>query len=359
MSLSSGGAATVGTIQHEGVRYDSNTLNDAEMREVLEIPAPEAPATETPASDQEPDPEPAAEAAPAEPPATKDATPATDKAPKAKKNPQERIDRVVYEREEARREAAREKQAREEAERRYRSDFDQLRAELEALKRGSNPNQERSNPKQAQPDNADPEPKLEDFADQLDPYAAWMRASAKYDARQEFKAQQKQAQERYTQQQQEQRRQEREFHEHQRIQTWTQRMEAAFTKAPELRAQIEQMPILPRPMMDVIVDSEIPDQILSHLLRHPEEQSRIATLHPLQQFRELSRIEYDLEKAASLITGSAAPEKPKTSAHPPVSPVSGSHAAPKSSGEPGPDATYEEHKAYWNAREAEERKARR
>ena len=39
-------------------------------------------------------------------------------------------------------------------------------------------------------DSNDPEPQLEDFADQPDPYAAHMRATARWDARQEFKQQQ-------------------------------------------------------------------------------------------------------------------------------------------------------------------------
>lgn len=344
--LAQGGAATTGTVQHDGVRYDSNSLDSEQMRSVLEIPAADAPADPPP--DLPTDSPTATPDAPISDAPPADASPASAQ-PKAKKNPQERIDRITYEREEAKREAARERQAREEAERRYGGEFQSLRAELEALKRGAQP-------KAAPAEDA--EPKLEEFADQPDPYAAWMRATARYDARQEWKAAQQQAQAAYQRDQQERQHLEKQHAEHQRLHGWTQRMEAAFAKAPDMRDQIENMAVLPRPMMDVIIDSAIPDQILTHLMHHPEEQARIQGLKPLHQFREMARIEYQLEQAASLVTGSAPPAKPKTTAHPPVSPVSGSHAAPKG-GEPGPDASYEEHREYWNKVEAEQRGRRR
>ena len=346
--LSAGNTATSGTIEHEGVRYDSNSLSSDDMKSVLGIEEPAEPSDpETPPDPADPPVEPAdpADAAPVE------AKPKTDAPPKAKKNPQERFDKLTFEREEARREAARERQQREEAERRFDAFQRQVREQFESLKSKEQPQSK------AQP-SADGEPTLEQFADQADPYAAWMRAMARHDARQEFKAQQDAQRQAYEQSQQQRQQQEREHHERQRLTTWTQRMETAFAKDPALRQTIEDMPVLPRPMMDVIIESDIPDRILGHLLAHPEDQARISALHPLHQFRELSRIEYQLEQAASALTGSAAP-KAKTTAHPPVSPVSGSHAAPSASGEPGPDASYEEHRAYWNQVEAAQRKARR
>ena len=340
-------SATTGSIQHEGVRYDSNSLTPEAMKSVLGIEAP----AESPA---EPAETPAPVETPAEP-AAETATPAAEtpapqaKTEKPKKNPQERIDHITREREEARREAAAERARRDEAERRFEAFQRQTQAEIDALKRGTKP--EPAKPAE------DAEPTLEQFADQADPYAAWMRAMARHDARQEFKTQQEQQREAYQARQAEQREHDRRQTELGRIRTWTGRMEAAFEKNPEMRGLVENMPVLPRPMMDVVLESEIPDQILSHLLHYPEEMDRITGLPPLRQFRELSRIEYQLEQAAA--TGSAVPAKAKTTAHPPVSPVSGSHAAPASSGEPGPNASYEEHRAYWNALEAEERKSRR
>lgn len=344
--LSPAGTATTGSVQHEGVRYDSNSLTPDRMREVLEIPAADAPVE--PADPSEPPP-----VADAEPPASTE-PPSTPTKPesldaKGKKKPQERIDKLVYEREEAKREAAR---VREESQRQIQAVREEMRRELETLRRPTEPQTAQK------PTDPDPEPTLDQFADQADPYAAWMRATAKWDARREFKEQAKlhaeaaQVQQRQYQQHQKQQQ------ERQRIGQWAQRMEQAFTANPEMRAQVEDMPVLPRPMMDVILDSEIPSQIIQHLVNHPEEHARIQGLPPLHQYRAVSRIEYQLEQAAQL-TGSAASLKPKTTAHPPVSPVSGSHAAPASSGEPGPNASYEQHREYWNAREAEERKRRR
>lgn len=343
--LTPSNSATTGTIQHDGIRMDSNSLTDTQMREVLEIPQPEA--TPEPEPVETPDPETTQEAADTKP----------VEAPKADTKPvskQQEKKRERYEAMEARANNAERalQQVRDEAERRHQA---LLREMDQRLERFTKPDQPKQEPAKAA--DSDPEPKLEDFADQADPYAAWMRAAGRWEARQEFKTQRKQEQEFYQRQQAERQQYEKHAAEQQRLQAWTGRMEQAFATNPDLRVTIENMPVLPRPMMDVIIDSEIPDQILGHLLQHPEEQQRIAQLHPLRQFREVSRIEYQLEQAATL-TGSAVPAKPKTSANPPISPVSGSHAAPRS-GEPGPDATYEEHRAYWNQVEAEQRKSRR
>lgn len=348
--LSPAGTATTGSVQHEGVRYDSNSLTPDRMREVLEIPAADAPAEPAepaPAADPDPTPTPA----PAETPAAPAATETPEQlAAKGKKKPQERIDKLVYEREEAKREAAR---VREESQRQIQALREEMRRELETVRRPAEP--PRADAKPADPD---PEPTLDQFADQQDPYASWMRATAKWDARREFREQAKLHAEAAQVQRRQYEQHQKQTQERQRIGSWAQRMETAFTANPEMRSQIEDMPVLPRPMMDVIIDSEIPSQILQHLINHPEEQAQIMNLPPLHQYRAVSRIEYQLEQAAQL-TGSAAALKPKTTAHPPVSPVSGSHAAPVSSGEPGPNASYEEHRAYWNTREAEERKRRR
>lgn len=296
----------------------------------------ESPADATPA---EPAPKPGLETKPVE----------GDKTPKGKKNPQERIDRITFEREEAKREAAKERQAREEAERRYTSEFQSLRAELEALK-APKP-QEQAKPKAT----ADPtEPKLADFQDQEDPYAAWM--FAKWEHAQEKK--QAQAREAFERQQVEQRQHVKREQEVNRIRDFGQRMESHFATNPQLREQMfgPHGPTLHRAGWEVIMGSQIPEQICAYLAQNPEAEQRISAAAPLQQYRELTRIEFELEKAAA--TGSAPQVKPKTSAHPPVSPVSGSHAAPRS-GEPGPDATYEEHAAYWNRVEAESKRAGR
>lgn len=349
--LTPGNTATTGSLQHEGIRMDSNSMTEAQMREVLEIPAPEPTSevsAETPAPDttETPEPEQAATPEQAKPAETKPTDkPATRQQEKKKER---------YEAMEARANHAERalQQALQDADRRHQA---LLREMDQRFERFAKPT-EQTKAEPTTTADSDPEPKLEDFANEADPYAAWMRATARWEGKQQFNALRKQEQEFYQQRQAEHREFERKQAEMQRLQGWTGRMEQAFTTNPDLRVTIENMPVLPRPMMDVIIDSEIPDQILSHLVQHPEEQARIAQLHPLRQFREMSRIEYQLEQAAHLMGTSATPAKP--TAHPPISPTSGSHAAPKS-GEPGPDASYEEHAAYYNTLERQQRTSRR
>jgi len=354
--LKDAGSATTGSFQSDGVRYDSNSMSGEDMKALFEsadAPADAPVTTPEPETPEGGESEASADATPADPapkPGLETKPVEGDKTPKGKKNPQERIDRITFEREEAKRDAAKERQAREEAERRYTSEFQSLRAELEALKAPKQQDQPKPKAFAADPN----EPKLADFQDQEDPYAAWM--FAKWEYKQEQK--ELQAREAFQRQQVEQEQHAKREQEVTRIREFGQRMETHFASNPELREQLfgPHGPKLHRAGWEVIMGSQIPEQLCAYLAQNPEAEQRISAAPPLQQYRELTRIEFELEKAAT--TGSAAPVKPKTSAHPPVSPVSGSHAAPRS-GEPGPDASYEEHAAYWNRVEAEQRRAGR
>jgi hypothetical protein len=329
-----------GTVTHEGVTVSSNSQTADEIRTTLDIPvsepAPET--TEAPAAD-----------AVVEPPASESPTPQPQNTKPAKKDPQKRIDQVVYEREEAKREAARIKS---ESERQIGSLREEFQRELAELKRMARPQE----PPKAEPQ-GDPEPdptNTEKYPDgQFD--RKYLKDQARWEARQEFAEQQRAHSERQQAEQAQRQQFERETHERTRIQKLGARMQSAFQANPDLQAKLETV-AMSRPMWDVVIESAIPDQLLAYMADHSEDAERLSSLPPLHAFRELSRIEYQLEQAAA-ITGSA--PRPKTAAHPPVSPVSGSHSAPSSSGEPGPDASYEEHKAYWNQRELEERTGRR
>lgn len=347
------GSSTVGTVTHDGVQTSSNYQTDDAIRSTLGIEAPDAPDVEPSESVEAP---PAAEAPKADAAPAEADTP-TEKPQTAKDKKRDRYDTLKWEAEEAKREAARIKQ---DSERQIAARERQVREEYERriadLQQQYPP--ERPQPKTEQTD-ADPEPKLEQFADQADPYAAWMRATAKWDARNEFRAQQQAAQEAEQKAQAERSQFERQQKERERLGTFHSRMHAAFERNPDLRALVEsgRVPDMTRPMLDVVIESEIPDQIAQYFAEHPEEASKIRALPALHQFRAVSRIEYQLEAAAA--TGSADPAKPKTTAHPPVSPVSGAHAAPKT-GEPDPNTcTQEEWDTYWNAREREAKAARR
>ena len=326
-----------GSVTHEGVTSTSNTQTADEMRATLGIEAPTAP--DTPAEPEAPAEPPTASVV--EPPAAPDNTDEQPAKPVKGKDAQKRIDQLTYEREEAKREWARVKN---EYDRQLRQFREETQRELESLKR-------MAQPKEPEPKgDDDPEPALEQFANTDDPYASYLKAHARWGARQEFKSQQQAYAERQQQETRARQQYEREQHERQRLGTFTERMEGVFSRQPELRAELENV-AMTRPMWDAVLDSEIPDQMVGYLAQHPEKAQELASLPPLHAFKAMSRIEYELEAAAKA-TGSA--PAPKTTAHPPVSPVSGSHSAP-ASGPPGPNATFEEHAAYYDRLENEQR----
>ena len=333
----------VGSVTFEGVTTTSNSQTNDEIRSSLGIEAPaepESPASdvvEAPASDAVA--EPPAETAPASKPEAKPVE-------KARKDPQKRIDQLTYEREEAKREAARVQQA---AQREIQELRDELRRELADLRKPAQPEQ------RAEPQ-GDPEPDFTDAAKYPDAQfdRKYLKDQARWEARQEFQDQQRAYAERQQVETRERQQFERQQAERNRIGTFTQKMQGVFAEHPELQAQLENV-ALSRPMWDAVLESAYPDQLLTHLVNTPETLDRILALPPLHAHRAMNRLEFELEKAASL-TGTA--PAPKTTAHPPVTPVSGSHGAP-SSGPPGPDASYEEHKAYYNQQEQAERMARR
>ena len=336
-----------GTVTHEGVTSSSNTMTADEMRSSLGIaPAePEVPDTpdEAPPADAVAEPQPDAA-----PDAAKPAQPAPE-AKKAKKDPQARIDEVVRQREETKRAAA----AREaEYQRELRDTREEFRREIEALKRGSAPKPQEP-AKQAEPGSDDPEPDVADTSKYPDGQfdRKYLKDQARWEARQEFREQQQAQEQRYRHETQQRQQFERQQKERERIGSFAQRMEQTFAQNPDLRGQLEHA-ALSRPMWDAVLESAIPDQLLSHLVNTPEELNRILALEPLHAYRAMTRLEVELEKAAA-VTGSA-PAKPKTSAHAPISPVSGSHTAPASA-EPGLDAPYEEWAAYQNKLERESR----
>ena len=332
-----------GTVTHEGVTSSSNTMTSDEMRSSLGIAPAEAEVPDTldeaPPADAvaEPQPEPAE-------PAAKPAQPAPE-AKKAKKDPQARIDEVVRQREETKRAAA----AREaEYQREVREMRAEFQREIAALKQPA-----KAQPAQTEPGTDDPEPDVADTSKYPDGQfdRKYLKDQARWEARQVFRAEQQAAEQRYRQETQQRQQFEREQREADRLGKFRSHMDRVFTEQPDLQAQLLQAN-LTKPMWQAVMQSPIPEQVLSHLVNTPEELDRLIAMEPLHAIREINRIEYQLEHAAA-VTGSA-PAKPKTSAHAPISPVSGSHSAP-TSGEPGLDAPYEEWAAYQNKLERESR----
>lgn len=137
----------------------------------------------------------------------------------------------------------------------------------------------------AQP--ADGEPNPDDFQfGETD--AGYIRALARYEAKQEF---QQQAQQHAAQEQ-----------ARSLEQTWEQRQTAfAQDKADYAEVLAREWPCTPV-MADAIKTSEDGPAVAYHLANNPDEARRIAALHPISQVRELGRIEARLSAPAAPAT---------------------------------------------------------
>jgi hypothetical protein len=104
---------------------------------------------------------------------------------------------------------------------------------------------------------------------------------------------------------------------------------------------------------DELISSEHAPALMLHFTEHPDDLQRIASLRtPRDIAREMAKLEARLDAA----TTATSPKPQVSKANPPVRPVTG---APHTvDAEPGPDASYEDFKRYWNAREAREAKQR-
>lgn len=190
--------------------------------------------------------------------------------------------------------------------------------------------------KPPEPVRADTEPKLEDFKDK--PYEDYIRAIARWEYRQEVKAERAQSQQQTANQQ-------------------------LATKAAAVRAKYSDFDVtanvvgrtginLPNAMSQYVMDSDLGLEVLYHLGQNLTEYTRIAALPATRQVAELAWIEKAL----------ATPQSPPVD-HPPEQPplpVSKVPAPPRQLGGAQPPAikstrdaaTYEEHKAIENARKA-------
>jgi hypothetical protein len=162
----------------------------------------------------------------------------------------------------------------------------------------------------------DPEPRLEEFAQEADPYTAYARATARWEARQE----------------------------HQRIQvgqraqlTYRSRTKGLTDKLasyeethPGFSAALHPEVVnvkfttpreLGTPLGDLIVDSPHTAAILDYFSRDLDSFRRLATLHPLLQARAIGMIESRFEAAAS---GPSVKPPPISKAKPPNKPVGSS-----------------------------------
>jgi hypothetical protein len=259
------------------------------------------------------------DATPAETPAPADAGDRDPEGRFKKKNPQTRIDRVVWEREQARQEAT------------------TLRQQLASLQHAP-----AAPPADA---SADQEPSPEAYGD----YTAYVADQARWAARQEVRSLQAQDHRQHVEAQTARAMQD-------RASAFADRLDAAAERSPELLADIAPEVLSLRPAMslhrgeqptgataiaDALLESDAPQLLMRHLTDYPDDLRRIAALHPMLAMREIGRLESRFDAASS---GSAS-TRPLSQARPPIQPVGRASSMPR-----GPrDASQINSVAEWRA----------
>jgi len=117
---------------------------------------------------------------------------------------------------------------------------------------------------------------------------------------------------------------EREAHQHQQtvIKTYAEREEAARDKYTDFQEVVyrDDLPISEL-MAEVIRESEVGPEVAYHLGKHPEEAARIYALSPLQQAKEIGRLE-------AALSSNPVPVKKASSAPDPIKPLNSRGTTP-------------------------------
>lgn len=224
---------------------------------------------------------------------------------------------------------------------------DAIKAELEALRT------ERDSIKAAQKSAAspgevvspktsdaadDPEPKEEDFEN----YRDFIKAQSRWEARQEFKEQDRKARE-VRQRDLAQRA------EQARFATFSDRLEATRKEHADFDARIDAGPGLTKAMQEALLDSEIPGMVMLHLAdpAHRATYDAILALSsPMAQYAAMKKLEGRLEAAADKPRGPAPKVEATTEAPEPIKPLGNVPGTVVSDGEPDPETATQ---AEWNA----------
>jgi hypothetical protein len=197
---------------------------------------------------------------------------------------EKRWNKVVYEREQARKEAAKERELRESLEQR-----------LQALETAKQPEKV---------EDPDREPQPGDFTDAFE----YARELAKYAAdnalknRDKIEAERKQTEER------------------QKLnEAWKSKVEAAKSELPDYEAMVASSDItVSDQVRDAILESDVGAKILYHLAENPEVAEKINGLSVVSALREIGRIEARFEKAPEV-----KPVVKKSNAPAPITPIRG------------------------------------
>lgn len=294
---------TYSSVDHDDITVESNTESAADIRANFGLETPAAPVAEPEAVE-----EPVAEPEPAK----------IDKRTREgrKASIQQEIDDLTATKHTTKREL-------EEA----RTELVRLKADLAAA---AAPKVETPKP------TADPEPTPDGF----DTYEKYVKAQARWEARQEaasIRAEWKKETDAAQAQQL----------ETQRRQSWADRLFAFKTKTPDFDARFKGDTPMSTPMRDILMDSPVGPDLLLYLSEHQDDAQRLSTLHPIQVIREMGKLEARLETAVS---GPVPTTPPVSQAKPPIKPL-GSSPPNADADAYSDDETVEAHFARENARE--------
>lgn len=295
----------------DGITVDSNTETTAELQAALA--ATDAPPTPEAKVDN---PDAQVDNALAEPPAAVDESQERDPAtgqfkPRNRRDdPREAVKSAVAKQ----REAERERDA-------LKAERAAWQAERDAARRPATPPQPPATP------TADPEPQEKDFDD----YRLYVKAQARWEARQEYAEREKDRIEQTQRQQDE--------HDHRTVETtWQTRLTEARTADPTFDTRINWQTPMSLPMMHVIKTSDLGLQLLQYLSDNPDTAQRLSTLPPPDALREMGKLEARVDAAPSR---GPAPALPVSHAKAPIKPL-GTSPQTVSDAEPGDDASDDE-----------------
>lgn len=306
------------TMTHDDMTVESSTETADQMSEAFAEPDPPV----VPVADADPEPEP-------------------EPKPKPRNDPRARVEAATAKEAEAKRER------------------DEAKAETAKLQTRIAELESRTAPKPVQKPvetAADAEPTV----DQFDSYEKFVKAQARWEARQEIKQQTLARQEQEAKQQ----------HEYANAEierSFGERYAAVKADDPDFEAKVNPVLLntprvarLPKGqaatfdnfLVDQVFQSEQPKALLLHL-SDPAVYQRLATLHPIAVIRELARFESGL--AAASLPAPAVKVTPVSNAKAPIRPVASSplHTADDA---PDDDASVDKHIAYWNAADRKQRR---
>ena len=162
----------------------------------------------------------------------------------------------------------------------------------------------------------DPEPVEASFED----YGTFLRALAKWEIRQDRREAEAATQRTAA----ETRAREAQTARQTQISTWVARRDAFIAKEPTF--QTHAMPFLAdvtpgTPLGDVLMDSPVGPELALYLATHPEDVTRIGALHPIQQIRELGKLEAKFDDPSPTRTSASAGPAAKTVTTAPAPPT--------------------------------------